>query len=240
MKLVGITGTGTGKLGSSVFAVNSGVQIVRQYQPVVSNPSTEAQVAQRAKLKLASQLARDLSPAIAIPKDGLVSSRNGFIAANFKSLSFDNGTASVDLDTLDLTKSTRYFGTPFVTFSSDGTTLSVSLNSSAKETYDYADVFAYRRNSNGTLSFIAKASVTKGTGDVLPDVTITNETSGTFDSKTICFVYGYNFTESSAKARYNEMSVDSAVTVASLVASRIVAASDVAFSESVSAVAVHA
>ena len=54
MKLNGIVGKGTGKLGASVFAISGGEQIVRQYNPVVSNPNTDAQVAQRAKLKLMS------------------------------------------------------------------------------------------------------------------------------------------------------------------------------------------
>lgn len=57
MKLNGLIGTGSGKLGSSVFAVRAGQQIVRQYQPIVLNPKTEGQVLQRARFKAAVQSA---------------------------------------------------------------------------------------------------------------------------------------------------------------------------------------
>lgn len=45
-----------GKLGGAVFAVNAGEQIVRQYQPQVSNPRTAAQLTQRAKMNLTGKL----------------------------------------------------------------------------------------------------------------------------------------------------------------------------------------
>ena len=51
MKLVGILGSGSGKLGSSVFSTVAGETVVRQYQPTVANPNTEAQVNQRARMK---------------------------------------------------------------------------------------------------------------------------------------------------------------------------------------------
>ena len=76
MKLYGLFGKGSGKLGSSVFAISSGEQIVREYNPVVENPNTPAQVEQRAKFKLLSQLASDLASALAFKKEGLVSTRN--------------------------------------------------------------------------------------------------------------------------------------------------------------------
>lgn len=45
-----------GKLGGAVFAVNAGEQIVRQYQPQVTNPRTSAQLTQRAKMNLTGKL----------------------------------------------------------------------------------------------------------------------------------------------------------------------------------------
>ena len=103
MKLAGIVGTGSGKLGSSVFATVSGQQIVRQYQPVVSNPATEAQTAQRAKLKLMSQIGAAMAPVIVMRKDGLVSARNKFIKRNIANASVLQGTASVDVPELQIT-----------------------------------------------------------------------------------------------------------------------------------------
>lgn len=105
MKLNGILGKGSGKLGSSVFAISGGAQIVREHNPKVSNPNTEAQVEQRAKLKLLSQLAADLAPALFFKKKGLVSARNQFIAANMSLCTYDNEEASVSIYQLLLSPS---------------------------------------------------------------------------------------------------------------------------------------
>lgn len=107
MKLNGFVGKGTGKLGSSVFAISGGEQIVRQYNPQVSNPSTSAQVAQRAKFKLLSQLAVALASVLAFTKQGLVSARNQFVSKNIGLAQVQreeqNDTASVLMADLQLT-----------------------------------------------------------------------------------------------------------------------------------------
>lgn len=56
-KLVGLIGTGSGRVGNMVLAKRDGLTIARAYQPQVANPSTAAQVVVRQKLKLASQVA---------------------------------------------------------------------------------------------------------------------------------------------------------------------------------------
>ena len=103
MKLNGIVGKGSGKLGASVFAISGGEQIVRQYNPQVSNPSTSAQVAQRAKLKLMSQLAAALASGLGFKKNGLISARNQFVSKNIGLCTFSNDAASVVLAALQLT-----------------------------------------------------------------------------------------------------------------------------------------
>lgn len=114
MKLNGIFGKGSGKVGSSVFAVSGGEQIVREYNPRVSNPQTEGQVAQRAKFKLMSQIAADLASVIAIPKEGLRSSRNSFVSKNIAFTSFNENTARVDALALQLTSGDSYIPVPVV------------------------------------------------------------------------------------------------------------------------------
>lgn len=108
MKLNGIFGKGSGKMGSSVFAVSGGEQIVRNYNPTVSNPQTPAQVEQRAKFKLMSQLAVALAPAIAFKKQGLVSARNQFVSANLGFASYENDEAKIDLTKVTLTGGSAY------------------------------------------------------------------------------------------------------------------------------------
>lgn len=106
MKLKGIFGKGSGKLGSSVFAISGGEQIVREYNPRVANPNTDAQVEQRAKLKLMSQLAAALAPGLAFKKMGLVSARNQFVAKNIGNADFDGGVAIIDRSALQLSSGT--------------------------------------------------------------------------------------------------------------------------------------
>lgn len=107
MKLKGIFGKGSGKLGNAVFAVSGGEQLVKEYNPRVSNPNTPAQVEQRAKFKLLSQLATALAPALAYKKNGLVSARNQFVSKNIASAGYEEEKANVALSALDLTGGAR-------------------------------------------------------------------------------------------------------------------------------------
>lgn len=165
MKLYGILGKGTGKLGSSVFAISGGEQIMREYNPVVSNPNTEAQIAQRAKLKLMSQLAADLSAAIAFQKQGLVSARNQFVAANIGLATFANNEASVDLDALKLTPSSSAI--PNLTFEQSGSSsFSIGFNEGLPADVKKVAIFIYRPDSEGRLTLVTSALVDKPEGDV--------------------------------------------------------------------------
>lgn len=111
MKLNGFVGKGSGKLGSSVFAISGGEQIVREYNPRVANPNTDAQVAQRAKMKLMSQLAAALAPGLAFKKVNLVSARNQFVSKNIGLCQYQNSKAEVEMTKLALTGGSQPFNT---------------------------------------------------------------------------------------------------------------------------------
>ena len=68
MKISGFL-QGSGKIGEIVLAKCAGATIARAYNGNVANPSTSAQVDNRAKLKLISQLSAALAPVIAMPKN---------------------------------------------------------------------------------------------------------------------------------------------------------------------------
>lgn len=104
MKLNGIVGKGSGRLGSAVFTVRGGEQIVRQYTPNVSNPNTDAQRTQRAKFKLLSQMAVIAANGLLFPKVGNVSRRNAFVSANMDAVTFSSDRASLDISSLKLGK----------------------------------------------------------------------------------------------------------------------------------------
>lgn len=240
MKLVGITGTGTGKLGSSVFAVNSGVQIVRQYQPVVSNPSTAAQVAQRAKLKLASQLARDLKKSIAIPKDGLVSSRNGFIAKNFPAITYDDNKAEVNLDGIQLTASSSFMPSIISTTPVGTNLLQIKFAEFNPSSYEKYITSVYRRNSDGSLSFVKEFETSSADFDQDENAYRIADDGLDIVTNAILFVYGVNLTSDDAKAKYNDLSVNAGRSIASLIANRIAVAGDIEVSRTTSAVVTSA
>lgn len=81
MKAAGIIGTGTGKLGASVWVVRAGSNLVRAYQPVVFNPRTARQELTRTRLGFCSAIAKSVSGVLAVgmPTRGLRSPRNTFV-----------------------------------------------------------------------------------------------------------------------------------------------------------------
>lgn len=108
MKLNGILGKGSGKLGSAVFAINGGAQIVREHNPRISNPKTQAQIEQRAKFKLLAQIAADLAPALFFKRKGLFNARNQFISANMPICEYANEEARVSVHDLNLSPSNSF------------------------------------------------------------------------------------------------------------------------------------
>ena len=93
-----------GKIGSVVFSTSGGMTIAREYNPHVANPSTTAQVDQRARMKLMSQIAASVAPSLAMQKSGLVSARNKFTKINFGNSYALNGVAQVSYENLQLTE----------------------------------------------------------------------------------------------------------------------------------------
>lgn len=224
MKLNGFVGTGSGKLGSSVFSVNSGEQIVRQYQPQVTNPSTEAQVQQRARLKLMSQLAASLAPVIAIPKSGMVSKRNKFISKNFASSYSNGGQASITLENVQLTEGNA--GLPQITASREGSVLSLALAENSGASVSRVVYSIFRKNSEAQLQLVDSQVVTEaGDGGTFP-ATIQNA-----DGEVVIFAYGMKDLNAAATAHYNNMQCNSGVDVATLVATRNISTSDYQFTK---------
>lgn len=231
MKLTGITGTGTGKLGSSVFAVNSGVQIVRQYQPVVANPSTPSQVEQRAKLKLASQLARDLKLSIAIPRQGLVTSRNAFMSKNFPQISFENETASVNLAGIQLTDSNTSFGSiTSVVVNNDQNAVIVNLSGFSAAYWEGGIIAVYRKNSDDSLSFVAEFEA-KSLGEDYPGYLSFYDEEHLVHAGDVVYFYAYASVSAEARVKYNNMRVNTGTTLATLLTNRSITANDMQVSK---------
>lgn len=198
MKLNGIIGKGTGKLGSSVFAISGGEQIVREYNPEVSNPNTEAQIAQRAKLKLMSQLGAALAPAIGFAKMGLVSARNQFVSKNIGLCTYSEDVATCPLESIQLTPSSTPIPSIGVESGSAGV-LDVSLNLAAPADVKRVAYFVYRQTANDKLEYVASKIVSEA-GESGKYPTTFNNVAGNL----VVYAYGIKDDNAQATMKYED------------------------------------
>lgn len=213
MKQISPLSKGSGKLGSTVFAVNSGVQIAREYQPKVTNPNTEAQQDTRARFKLMSQLSAVMAPVIAIKKDGLKTARNQFQSLNFGIVTYENENAAIDLNKVQLTKSNRSFA-GFSADRSGGAAINVELLAGMAAAADRIVYIGYEKQEDGSLSlFGSKVCSTPGAdgkfADTLPHT----------DKAIVLYAYAIKDTDESVTAKFGNLVAPSAEKVAKLLVS---------------------
>lgn len=228
-KLFGISGKATGRKGDTVFSVRNGEQIIRQYNPIVSNPSTSKQVDVRAKLKLMSQLSAILGKYIAIPRDGAKSPRNLFTKVNYPFASAVAGVASIDMPSLQITKSA--VGMTAINISRNGTSgINAAAAASVEGQFDRVIYVAVVTDANSKMRVIGTATA---------DVTNVNTTGAaslpySADGVTV-LAYGVKDNNGKARAAFDNITGDAAAHMAELVATRSLAEGDVTMSETVGA-----
>lgn len=214
MKQYGLLGKGTGKLGASVFAISGGEQIVREYNPNVTNPNTDAQVSQRAKFKLTSQLAADLASVIVIPKKGLVSARNQFVSKNIALATYEKGEASLNYVDVQLTASEAAF--PAVTGSIDSNgNLGVELAKMPAAEVQKVIYAVFEKDDTNQLSLIGTTIIDRSDA--------TNNFAYTFENASDAYVvYAYGIKESAVTSNpnYENYEIEGATDIARLVATR--------------------
>lgn len=117
----GITGKMSGKMGSAVFRVRNGAQVVTQYNPIVKNPDSAGQQEARAKFKLLSQLGAIMESGfgtMAVTKRAGKSAptqRNAFMQLNYPLVAVNMSSdvperATIPMQSIQLTKSSRPLG----------------------------------------------------------------------------------------------------------------------------------
>lgn len=224
MKLQGFL-KGVGKIENIVVSQTSGVSIARAYQPNVKNPKTEKQVDQRARLKLASQIAAAMSPVIAIPKNGLVSARNAFIKKNMDLITAVNGTAQMMFAKIQLTNGSNPLPPLKASFSDNGY-FSFGLTSDPGDSITRMVYCLFKKNADGRLEFY-KSYVTE------------NPTSANdwlfgedgLDGEVVVYGYGIKDLSTSAKVKYDSYNIASGADIAKLVSTRTMSASDYQFTK---------
>lgn len=225
MKLNGILGNGSGKLGQSVAANVGGTMILRQYNPNVSNPKTAAQVAQRSRMKLASQLGAAFAPVIVIPKDGLKSARNIFIKKIMPLIGVTEGVAECELDKIQLTAGS--IALPAVVATKEGTSaINVALEENAAGIADRVAYCIFRITEDGQLAYVGSTIANDGGA------------AGTFaaalpyvDGSVVIYAYGMKDGSAAASTKYDNYDVDAAEGIASLISDRSLNAADYKFTQ---------
>lgn len=224
-RVVSLQGIANGKVGSMVYSTVGGQMIARAYNPNVSNPNTVAQTNQRASFKLLSQIAAVMAPVIAIPKEGLRSSRNLFVKKNSGNAIATNGVAQITYENLQLTNSS--VGLPAIVASrSQADGISIALAEDCSAALSRVVYIIYRKTSQSTLQYVQSTIVTDAGNDgTFPGTLLYTE------GDIVLFAYGMKDLNASATAKYADYSVTNGEDVARLVLTRNLSMSDFQFTQ---------
>lgn len=215
-----------GKIGGVVFSNSGGVQITREYNPNVANPNTEAQVNQRARMKLMSQLSSAMAPVITMQKMGLVSARNQFTKRNFGFSYVSEGQAQISYENIQLTQGNAAL--PRINYSSSSGVGILKLEEAADASVSRVVWIVYRKTAEGKLQFVYSAIENEAGSDGL----FTHELPPSLKNDNYVF-YAYGMKDLSAKAtaQYGDLNVTTANDLATLVASRKISMTDYQFTQ---------
>lgn len=221
-KIYGLFGSMTGKLADTVMSVRNGEQIARKYQPVVFNPSTPAQVAVRAKLKLLSQMSAVMAPVIAIRREGPVSSRNLFTKKNYPTTSYSEDAASINLEAVQLTNSIVGLG-EFTAVRGEGSAVAATVNDSS---VDRVVIVSFVKQPDNTLRLYDNQVLTTSV-----DGTFTTSLGLARSREFVVYAYGVRDNTDAARATFGSMQAITAEAVAKLITSRALLETDVTVTE---------
>lgn len=213
---------GTGKLGNAIYSKVAGECIARQYNPNVSNPSTDAQVEKRSAFKLLSQLSAILKSDLAIRKEGLKSPRNLFMGANYAAVRVLDGVADINLNKVQITKSNRGLE-DFSATRSAGQPIAVVFASNIAASVDRVVYAAYIKQDDGSL--VAHDSVMISVPGA--DGTFAGQIKAT-DKAVVIYAYGIKTLTGGATAAFGNLVAPTAEQVAKLITTSAETANGVA------------
>lgn len=231
-KVTSLYGKTTGKIGSIVFATSGGETIAREYNPHVANPSTQAQVNQRARMKLMSQLSAVFAPVLVIQKEGLVSKRNKFTSKNFDACYAINGEAQITYENVQITEGNTSLPALAAagSIASDEMTLVCACSSEPSAAINRVVYCLFRKTAEGKMEYVQSAIQTQRnpTGnDPNFGVQFTHLTIAEY----VVFAYGMSDTSERATAEYGNLNVVTASDLARLVATRSISYQDYQFTQ---------
>lgn len=224
-KIYGLFGAMTGKVADVVMSVRNGEQIVRKYQPVVSNPNTPGQIQARAKLKLMSQLSAVMAPVLAIPRVGSKSSRNIFVSTNYGNVSYaeETNTASINLVGVQLTRSVLPIG-GFNSAAREQDGVHVNLVNDLIPADVSRVVYAmFAKGADDSLEYRGSGvSSSRGDGQAAFGAILPNE-----NRSFVVYAYGIRDNTEYARVTFGNLATPTAENVAKLIASRTLLETDI-------------
>ena len=241
-KNTSLFGKVSGKIGAVVFSTSGGETISREYNPHVANPNTQAQVNQRARMKLMSQLSGAMASIIAMPKTGLVSARNKFVKRNFASSNASNGIAQVSYENLQLTEGSAPLNQ--VVGAIVNNQLYIGLSGVVPADISRVIYIVFKKNESGQLQLVSSniqetdVTIGLGTGDTAHfainstdfQIGIDRDASGA-TADYVIYAYGMKDTSAKATAQYGNYNCVDAQDIARLVATRSLSTTDYTFTE---------
>lgn len=239
-KVTSLYGKTMGKIGSIVFSTSGGQTIAREYNPHVANPNTMAQVNQRARMKLMSQLSASLAPVIAMRKEGLTSARNKFVQKNFGASYASEGVAQVSYENVQITSGNA--GLPQVKWSaqlvSGSPILSACFADEPSTNIARVVYCLFRKTDEGKLEFVSSQIISQRTSSFeglyfVADFrnVIWNTETSKLGANYVVYAYGMSDTSERATAQYGNLNVQNATDIARLVATRTISFSDYQFTQ---------
>lgn len=229
----------SGKLGAVVFSTSGGETISREYNPHVANPNTDAQINQRARMKLMSQLSACLAPVIAMQKDGLVSVRNKFVKRNFESCYSVNGQAQISYENVQLTQGNA--GLPVVHYAlgDGGTQTSLDVFFSEAPNIQISRVVwcLFKKTDEGKLSFVESKVATEKTDLGIEGYfpaqffSVLTEEGPILAADYVIYAYGMIDASERATAQYGNLNVNTATDIADLITNRRISYMDYQFTQ---------
>lgn len=230
----------TGKLGAVVFATSGGQTISREYNPHVANPNTDAQINQRARMKLMSQLSACLAPVIAMQKDGLVSVRNQFVKRNFDSCYSVNGQAQISYENVQLTQGN--VGLPQIKWQATSVeevpSLVAFFTDEPSKTISRVVWCLFKKTEEGKLEFVSSQIIEdRGEegigayfGAIFSGISVNTETA-TLAADYVIYAYGMIDASERATAQYGNLNVNTATDIADLITNRRISYMDYQFTQ---------
>lgn len=233
-KVTSLYGKTMGKIGSIVFSTSGGQTIAREYNPHVANPNTQAQVNQRARMKLMSQLSASLAPSIVMQKEGLVSRRNKFVKRNMDSCYASDGIAQVTYENVQLTEGNLGLPQIAVAAAVSNNVRILSAWFSDEPSANIARVIynVYTKSQEGKLSFF-KSEIITTRSQQASEATLYFPLilEGVPSGDLVIYAYGMCDTSEQATANYGNLNVTDGSDIARLVATRRINFTDYQFTQ---------